>query len=326
MDNIETTNQDNIVSTPNQDTPTKMNNLERPTKKINTPAIILGITTVVFAGLATFFGIQYFNTNNNDDTEKDETTITNNLEESEKETITTTTMANDYQEVVDVVNGLTSDIDNNWNYFENKSGLAYKPEWLNTYIPMKLAIEIRINNSNTGETNLATLKTKIETAGFNSIGILPFLGSAGPDIYGYLDSSRNITCGMYIDKDWTLNNAEYISLMCGKTDWIWLTDAEKSLATELETAYYNKTGEYPRILGNLNSEIKNSQITPYQTLEVSVGGAAGLFYRTSPDSEWQYFTATQSILPCTAYDTDNLKKAYAGSICYEGQTELTVQP
>ena len=78
---------------------------------------------------------------------------------------------------------------------------------------------------------------------------------------------------------------------------------------------------------NLNNNIKDSQYTPYQTLRISVGGAAGLFYRTSPEAKWQFFTGTQAVLDCSDYNTEDLKKAYLGEPCYNynTQTDSTVQ-
>jgi hypothetical protein len=48
----------------------------------------------------------------------------------------------------------------------------------------------------------------------------------------------------------------------------------------------------------------------------SVGGFAGLFYVT-PNKTLHYFTGTQSVLPCSKYSTDDLKKAYVGEQCYD---------
>lgn len=79
--------------------------------------------------------------------------------------------------------------------------------------------------------------------------------------------------------------------------------------------------------------VKDSQTAGYQTVTVGInsypypaGGSAGLFYRKGGD--WQFFAATQNELPCSDYNTDDLKNAYAGEPCgsADGNTSLTVQP
>ncbi len=47
---------------------------------------------------------------------------------------------------------------------------------------------------------------------------------------------------------------------------------------------------------------------------IAVGGFAGLFYQT-PDKQWHFFVGAQNMLQCSAYNTDDLKKAYVGTTC-----------
>ena len=67
--------------------------------------------------------------------------------------------------------------------------------------------------------------------------------------------------------------------------------------------------------------LRDSQTAGYKLAELSVGGEAilaggamGLFYQT-PDATWHYFTTTQELKTCSAYDTPDLKKAYLGQKC-----------
>lgn len=72
----------------------------------------------------------------------------------------------------------------------------------------------------------------------------------------------------------------------------------------------------------------DSQTNGYKKLELGfvgifdgqagAGGAALLFYQT-PDGTWKFFTGTQNILPCDNYNTDEIRKAYAGETCGEDQ-------
>lgn len=64
--------------------------------------------------------------------------------------------------------------------------------------------------------------------------------------------------------------------------------------------------------------IKNSKYVPYQMMTGGVLGAVGLWYRVSPDAPWQWFAGVQAVQECSAYDTEDLKKAFAGEVCYEG--------
>lgn len=65
--------------------------------------------------------------------------------------------------------------------------------------------------------------------------------------------------------------------------------------------------------------IKDSQTSGYKTATVSVGSLVGTGYATlfyqAPDGQWHFFKATQGVLPCADYSTDDLKKAYKGEQC-----------
>ncbi len=109
----------------------------------------------------------------------------------------------------------------------------------------------------------------------------------------------------------------------------WINPEQITLGQQLATAY----GKDIRFDAPLI--IKDSSYSPYQTVSVPIstpgafqGGALGLFYRSSPESNWQYFTGTQAVLSCSDYNTDDLKRAFAGSVCYDETTQSnsTVQP
>lgn len=305
-------------------------------KKVNKLAIFFGFLTLILAGVSIFFGVEYFKPKENKCENNCETSVVDdndNWSNDGDEATKVESMAEQYKEVENVINNLTVGIGENWGYLENGKGLTYKPEGLNTFLTMKLDIVNEVidenrTDLNAAEANMEILKTRFENAGFSSLGILPFLGSAGPEIYGYLDTSRNITCGMYWSAEYKTGGEVkyyYVSLECAKTDWLWLTEADKDLILELETAYYDKEGRYPSVIYNIR-DIKNSQYEPYQTLMASVGGGVGLFYRTSSEERWRYFTGGQAAPDCNEYDTEDLKKAYAGEVCYNGTVQSTVQP
>lgn len=107
---------------------------------------------------------------------------------------------------------------------------------------------------------------------------------------------------------------------CSKDTWI--SDEDKELVVSLA-----KNFGYSYIAAK-SSNIKNSSVSPYQRLTANGAGAALLFYRVSPNSEWQFFTATQAELLCSDYDTNDLKNAFAGERCWDSAAsqESKVQP
>ena len=114
---------------------------------------------------------------------------------------------------------------------------------------------------------------------------------------------------------------------CGHVDWYDRENAE--LAKELGKAYGDI--EY-MVFGKAN--VVDSEYAPYQRVEVGIwsvagiGGANGMFYRTEPEAEWQYLTSLQTVPSCGEFDTEDLRKAFAGVGCFDEQTEqnATVKP
>lgn len=111
---------------------------------------------------------------------------------------------------------------------------------------------------------------------------------------------------------------------CGHISWL---DADEvALANELAGAYLAKEG---KPLGSVSvkvADIENSSVAPYQRLDASIYGAVGLFYRVSPEAKWQFFMGTQSPLSCSDYNTEDLRKAFAGEVCYNESEESIVEP
>jgi len=106
---------------------------------------------------------------------------------------------------------------------------------------------------------------------------------------------------------------------CSKETWI--SDDSKDLVLSLA-----KTANQKYIAAD-PSNITDSSVIPYQRITASGLNAAMLFYRVSPDSEWQFFVGTQGVLLCSDY-TDDVAKAFAGEICWDDSTnqQSTVQP
>ena len=138
------------------------------------------------------------------------------------------------------------------------------------------------------------------------------------------DDARIYPAGpSYINEDTGI--ACYVSgglpfgLSCGYYKWV--SDETVELVNELADAYKASEGKYPHYLGVYASEgfrITDSEISPYQTLTARFENAAALFYRVSPNDEWKYFIGTQAVLNCSDYNTEELKNAFAGDVCYDG--------
>lgn len=160
------------------------------------------------------------------------------------------------------------------------------------------------------------LKADLISIGFSEFGAFknaPFY-VVGDGTY----EKGNIICAV--------GQSPYAYIACSEKDWV--SNETNELATQLSNAYYAKVNSYPLTIRVSNPTIKDSSVSPYQTLQVGTDNAAGLFYRVSPDAEWQYFTSTQAELECSEYNTDDIRKAYAGDKCYDeaAKTDKTVQP
>lgn len=231
--------------------------------------------------------------------------------------VTTTNMANEYKEVVDTLETLTSNIDV-YAYIEDSDILAYKPDGINAFVPIKLSLRKTSVYGLGVKEKMSTLETNLANAGFSSIGDIPIRGSAGPQINGYLNPETNTICGAISSANYEYDTErDYISIECAKTSWTWLTEEDKATIKAFETAYYNTTNSYPFIMYDWDNEITNSEYAPYQNTWIGIGGAAGLFYRTSPEAEWQFFIATQGELGCNNFNTEDLKKAYLNTSCWD---------
>ncbi len=129
----------------------------------------------------------------------------------------------------------------------------------------------------------------------------------------------NIVCQLY---DVMTNKMEY-HLSCANKEWV--SDEDETLANALINAYNEKASSKIDYMFGTSAEKIVKKDSGYQTIEVSVGDAAALFYRKNEDSEWKFFTETQGVLLCGDYSTDELREAYKGDPCYEGDVETTLK-
>ena len=197
-----------------------------------------------------------------------------------------------------------------------------KPENAKTIIPLNKSYGLYagLNDISIEEASAAidAVKSKLSSLGF----------VVNPDIQGpfyvvgdnnYINKDKNIVCNFS-------GNGLPSIISCG--DASWYSDDDLKLANDLADAYYEKEYSYPLLIAPSTAQIEDSKVSPYQTLTLRLENAIGLYYRVSPDSEWQFFTGTQSVIPCDDYNTKDLKNAFSGEICYDITTgqNSTVQP
>jgi len=131
--------------------------------------------------------------------------------------------------------------------------------------------------------------------------------------------SDNIVCSLYNTK---VSHTQYV-LSCANKEWI--SDEDETLANALIAAYNEKADTDVDYVFEANAEKIETKDGGYQTIRVSFEDSAALFYRKSAESEWEYFKSTQGVMPCADYDSEDLRAAYKGDSCYDGEELTTVK-
>lgn len=88
------------------------------------------------------------------------------------------------------------------------------------------------------------------------------------------------------------------------------------ILSELEDAFSGNEG-------GLSGDIRiyDSPIDDYQVASISVSygyiGAIAKFWRKDENSKWAFFEVFQNSGPCEMYNTDDIRRAFAGFECYD---------
>ena len=298
---------------PNNKEPELPNIKDNSTQKI----VILSITTGFFAMLAIVFGIINFlpgrDSGQSGSGDSGSSSSQDDSDDDYSPPINTNTVEG-YQEVNSLLETLVLNVGKNSTPIATNSNVEifYVPDGLKSHVSLRLSL------ARTIDSNLEKVKSNLESQGFILVGEMPHATSAPmPTAYEYVNVSKDMVCGIYsVTNEKTGGEGVYTS--CGKTSWTWLTDEEKNTISELEEAYFEKNGEYPKKIDSITLKIKDSRFKPYQTAVVSTTGNS-FFYRTSPNSKWQYFRTSLVAATCDEYNTDDLRKAYLGEVCYTGE-------
>lgn len=195
--------------------------------------------------------------------------------------------------------------------------IQYQPEGLKTETELTLSygFEIVWDGSNKefggkedqildGGLNKALLE-ELTKNGYKEHG---YAMMVGPE---YINEEAGIICSM------SYSGLPY-SVGCGSVNW-YSTD-NWDLINELAEAYKKKTGKYPVLLRTSADKIKDSGYEKYQKVQASDANAMAEFYRVSPESEWVFFRGGQDAPDCSEYNTEDLKRAFVGDVCWNYAT------
>ena len=226
----------------------------------------------------------------------------NNTEKTDTSKQTQTPDANRTNELAvrEVIASIKTKVDEfmgDWHFvttFDFGSTPFYKPEVAKTGIPLNKTFGLYMfanlysqeNQDKLMSEELSNLiKQTFDDLGFASYNQVASNASNNPQ---YIHPTKEILC-QYASRSNPFN------LSCSHTSWI---NADNiTFINQLAEAYRTKEGNYPNLIIANQDNIKDSSHTPYQRLVVVVSNAAGLFYRTSPKTSWNFFVATQSELP-----------------------------
>ena len=124
--------------------------------------------------------------------------------------------------------------------------------------------------------------------------------------YGFYEGSNIICYYSVVGGNYSVNCA----------DKRWYKEEDKKLTLELAAAYEKKEGNKVGYLGAETKSITKNSAGTYETIVASLDDAAALFYR-KVGGEWKFFVGVQQGPGCEAYNTSELKAAYAGEKCWD---------
>lgn len=206
----------------------------------------------------------------------------------------------------------------------NERPIDYRPEGFNSDVSLDKVYGLRgvIQDSHVdfGMFKKILADEKLNDAIISALSELGFVGydydASGDeqsDVEHYINEGTGVICD--VDASY---HGDVVS--CGNIAWI--DGGKAELSNELVDAYKVATGVYPTSLSVSIGDIVDSSYAPYQRIVIGVqegmSGAVGLFYRVSVDAEWVYFTSTQDLMSCAEFNTEDLRRAFAGEECWNG--------
>lgn len=199
----------------------------------------------------------------------------------------------------------------------------YKPEGFLTAIQLNRGYGVKVEDSVN-----PTLPEKI-----NSVDWATEYGNVLKE-RGFVDTGEYYTLSSAVHSGGSLFVNEESGVVCMVEDEPrldcshkdWYNEADAELTNELAKVFEAATGEEVGYLVATVESIQNSSVAPYQRIYAGRSGYRSSFYRVSPDAEWVYFASGQDGPACAEYDTEDLKKAFAGTRCWGEGEYLEVEP
>lgn len=220
---------------------------------------------------------------------------------------------------------------------DNKGSAAYPVFAAPVFKPSGYEFSVRpfedygLFSTGTKETALADLNA-VKSILLNN-KLAESIKQAGDDqamFIAYYESST-IICGLSDQKPYQVSTgATDYTVTLGCADKSAYTDNAKTLKPYFDV--YKNQSEYDTSKLTLSMPVvKESPIKGYSNAGVSingseydsVGGFAALFY-TTPDGALRFFKGTQNSIPCEDFNTDDIRKAYAGESCYDETDDAAV--
>jgi|GEM_PF-1686935 len=203
---------------------------------------------------------------------------------------------------------------------EGNTSPPYKPDGYGYYVRSSTEYEAKVERiKDKAENALQAIRNKLIEKGYTE-SVTQDVSDSG--MYEADFTGTYALCYVYMISG--LNAADPKGSSAGLT----CADIEsyETTAKQMEpfATAYEVTSSYssaePTLYTNLRAS--KSSVSGYERATVGIsgivgaGGFAGLFYKT-PSMDWKFFTGTQEIVPCDAYSTDDIKKAYLGEPCYD---------
>ena len=124
----------------------------------------------------------------------------------------------------------------------------------------------------------------------------------------YYRSNNGIVC-QYV------SGASPISVDC--VDGNTISSDDKVLAEHLADVYKINKNEVPNSIVVAMADVKDGA-DGYQSVKATIGDTKALFYRRNSIANWTLFKiTTQETLSCSAYNSNDLLKAFAGEACLD---------